>query len=658
MIKDILTANENAAPNNREMAVLKENFPSCFHTDGTFDIERFKEFLSDKVSVTGEGYELKFLGKNYARLLASVDTTTVIVPDEEHNAKPENAASENVYISGDNLDGLKHLLKSYTGQVKCIYIDPPYNTGKDDFAYNDSFNYTVDELSDKLSITEEYAQRVLDLTKRGSASHSAWLMFIYPRLQLARDMLKCEGVILISIDDNELANLRLLCDDVFGEENHLGTIVWNNVTDNNPTNIAVEHEYIVVYAKNKERLEPVWKSTISDVKSTLLNQERELLSMPFESEAALQTAYNTWYSQNKSQLGKLEGYKFIDKGGIYAGSRSVHNPGKRGYYYDVIHPSTGKSCATPLMGYRFPEATMRQLITEDRIIYGEDESKIIELKQYVKEYTDKLSSVISIDGRSGANTIRNLFDNVNVFKNPKPPSVLEELLSLTMGSDDIVLDFFAGSSTTAHAVMNLNTLDKGNRRYILVQIQEQSKENSEALEAGFATIDQIGIERIIRAAKAIREAKPDTTADLGFKHFTLAEPSDNTLDKLESFKPDENTGFITNNTVLDDFGKPTVLTTWLVRDGYGFTAPVEELNLAGYKGYYIGKHLYLIDSELSQAAIEAIVVKYETDGGFNPENVVLFGYSFTWTETEQLKINLKRLKDTEKNLRINFDVRY
>jgi len=657
MIQDIITANENVAPNDREMAILRENFPSCFHTDGSFDLERFKEFLSDKITVAGEGYELKFLGKNYARFLASIDTNTVIVPDEEHNSRLENAASKNIYISGDNLDGLKHLLKSYSHSVKCIYIDPPYNTGKDDFAYNDSFNFSIEELAEKLSITEEHAQRILDLTKRGSASHSAWLMFIYPRLQLARDMLKNEGVILISIDDNEMANLRLLCDDIFGEENHLGTIVWNNVTDNNPTNMAIEHEYIVVYAKNKERLEPVWKSTASDVKNILLDKEQELLSTPLESDAALQSAYSAWYSQNKSQLGKLEGYKFIDKGGIYAGSRSVHNPGKRGYYYDVIHPATGKACTVPLMGYRFPEDTMQRLIREDKIIYGEDESKIIELKQYVKEYSDKLSSVISLDGRSGANTIRSLFDNVNVFKNPKTPSILEELFSFAMGRDDTVLDFFAGSSTTAHAVMNLNTLDSGNRHYVLIQLQEPCKKDSEAFKAGFTTIDQIGVERILRASKVIKDEHPNVTADLGFRHFTLVEPPDDTLDKLEVCSP-EDSGMYVNNTILDDFGKPTVLTTWLVRDGYGFNSPVEELDFAGYKGYYIGKHLYLIDLELSNKAIEGIVVKYETDGGFNPENVVLFGYCFTWTELEALQINLKRLKDTEKNLRINFDVRY
>ena len=176
MIKDIMTANESAAPNSREMEILKEHFPSCFRLDGSFDLGRFQEYLSDKIAVVNEGYELKFLGKNYARLLASMDTATVIVPDLEHNRRPENANSKNVYISGDNLDGLKHLLKSYAKKVKCIYIDPPYNTGSDGFVYADQFHFTPDELSEKLSISTGQAQRILDLTKRGSASHSAWLI--------------------------------------------------------------------------------------------------------------------------------------------------------------------------------------------------------------------------------------------------------------------------------------------------------------------------------------------------------------------------------------------------------------------------------------------------------------------------------------------------
>ena len=653
MIKDTLAANEAVTPNSREMAVLKDTFPSCFHADGSFDLDRFKEFLSEQVSVVNEGYELRFLGKNYARLLASLDTTTVIVPDEEHNAKPENAHSENVYISGDNLDGLKHLLKSYARKVKCIYIDPPYNTGKDDFAYNDSFNFTPEELASKLSIEEEQAQHILDLAKRGSSSHSAWLMFIYPRLLLARDLLTNDGVIFASIDDNEQANMKLIMDDVFGEENFVGTIVWKNATDNNPTNITTEHEYIICYSKHQDSLPSEWKSSLSDLKGQVLNVERELLEKYGDDSTAIQNAYSAWYSEHKPQLGKLDGYKFCDSGGVYAGSRSVHNPGKRGYYYDVIHPITGKPCTPPLMGYRFPEATMRELIANDRILYGEDENKIIELKQYLREYTDKLSSVISLDSRSGANIIRALFDNKNVFKNPKTPAILEEFLPFALNPGDIIIDFFAGSSTTAHAVMDMNIAGKENIQYILVQLREPTKEKSEAREAGFDAIDQIGIARIIRAAAKIRAEHPDTDVDLGFKHFTLKEPTSETLDKMETFSD-----LTMSDEILSEFGLPTVLATWLVHDGYGFTAPVQEIDFAGYKGFYMNKHLYLIEPNLSDAAIEAIVTKYETDGDFNPENVVLFGYSFFWTETEALKTNLKRLKDTEKNLRINFDIRY
>ena len=251
MIKNIINSNQSVLPNEKQMEVLKENFPACFKENGSFDIERFKEYLNDKLTVNNEGYELKFLGKNYARLLASIDTTTVIIPDEEHNNRPDNKDSHNIYISGDNLDGIKQLLKSYQGEIKCIYIDPPYNTGSDGFVYNDNFHFTIEELVTKLSIDEEQAKRILDLTKRGSASHSAWLMFMYPRLLLARDLLKNDGVIFISIDDNECHNLKLLCDDVFGEENFVASIIVQaNKRGQTYKQLAKTHEYLLVYTKN------------------------------------------------------------------------------------------------------------------------------------------------------------------------------------------------------------------------------------------------------------------------------------------------------------------------------------------------------------------------------------------------------------------------
>ena len=261
-----------------------------------------------------------------------------------------------------------------------------------------------------------------------------------------------------------------------------------------------------------------------------------------------------------------------------------------------------------------------------------------------------------------------------VFNNPKSLNLLKRIFDLFFYQrKGIVLDFFAGSSTTAEAVMRYNLTHDNAVKYIMIQINEDldaqlsnAKTESEKKKTEKIinylnkvershTLDQIGLERISRAVSKIKEAHPDTTADLGFRHYTLVEPSTDTLDKLEKFTPDDNGMFASD--MLNEFGLSTVLSTWLVRDGYGLTATPEKLVFADYESHYIGKHLYLIAQNLSKEAIDAILVKYETDGTFNPENIVLFGYSFTWTEMETLKTNLKRLKDI-KNLHVNFDVRY
>ena len=226
MIQHIINKNETASPVSREMAGLKEYFPQCFNSQGEFDIDKFREAIQPQVDVTREGRSYDFLGKSYARMLSSLDTTTVIRPDTEHNAKPENANSENIYISGDNLDALHHLTKSYAGQVKCIYIDPPYNTGTDGFVYNDKFKFTAEELEKKLSISPDEAEKIIAMTSGHRASHAAWLTFMMPRLQLARDLLSKDGVIFISIDDNEQAYLKQLCDNMFGEDNFIAQLIW------------------------------------------------------------------------------------------------------------------------------------------------------------------------------------------------------------------------------------------------------------------------------------------------------------------------------------------------------------------------------------------------------------------------------------------------
>ena len=687
MIKDILTMNECAAPNSREIAVLREHFPACFKDDGSFDIERFKESLTDKLNVTHEGYELRFLGKNYARLLASLDTTTIVVPDEIHNAEPENVASENIYISGDNLDGLKHLLKSYSGKVKCIYIDPPYNTGSDGFIYNDNFNFTTEELSEKLSIGEEQAQRILDLTKRGSASHSAWLMFMYPRLLLARDLLSENGVIFISIDDNEQSNLKLLSDDVFGEENFVAQIIiQSNKRGQTYKQLAKTHEYVLVYTRNvnaeiNELLKEVGSFTKEDGISEF--SERELRN-------------------RNPKFGKFNRPNLYYP--IYVNPNAVDNNGyspvsleKTKEFHVEVHPTNSdgvESCwrwgGKKLNANNADDSFMSNVVgrvknTGEYGIYEKYRKTTYKAKTiwFYENLIDDLvdedddiwdeTGVISEQGsvELGAYGMGDVFDF------PKPTYLIKKILMLGADSDSLCVDFFSGSATTAEAIMQLNAESNGNNwnvKYMLIQLPEDLDEKlltantsdkakiQKVIDFLVAktrprSLDQVGIERIVSAAKSIREGNPNTHADLGFRHYTLAEPSQDTLDKLEVFDPSESKLYA-DNTILAVFGKPTVLATWLNRDGYGLTAKPKEIDFESYKGYYIGKHLYLIDEHLSNEAIESILTKYETDGDFNPENVVLFGYSFLWTEREALQINLKRLKDTEKNLRINFDVRY
>lgn len=641
MIKEILDENENKTPNSKELEVLKEHFPACFNKDGSFDIERFKGFLSDEINISDEGYELKFLGKNYARLLASLDTTTVVVPNEEHNSKEENKNSENIYISGDNLDGLKHLLKSYSGKIKCIYIDPPYNTGTDGFVYNDRFNFTSESLAEKLSISEEKAVRILDLTRRGSASHSAWLMFMYPRLVLARDLLSENGIIFISVDDNEQANLKLICDDVFGEENFIENAVVRRSINGmgDKKGFATNHEYLLCYQK----------SNLGTFFGLSPNQEY----------------IDTFDKEDKYGKYKVDGI-LMKKG---QGSRREDSPTL--YFPLYYNPDNGEVFLEP--DYNLKERYPKKSDGSDgRWTWGKKKIKEEAYKLYaspggtiyIKDYLteDRRMRIKSIlnDGdyitNKATNEIKDIFGK-KLFDTPKPIKLIKDVIDISTSEDDIILDFFSGSATTAHAVMELNSEESKKRQYVMIQLPEVIESGNPASLSGYETIDQIGMDRIIKAANKIKEENPDIEIDLGFKHYTLQEPSANTLDKIEKFDPNEITLFA-DKTLLDEFGKPTILKTWLVNDGYGLTEEAKEIDLSGYKGYYMKNHLYLIDTEIPNEAIENLVVRYETEGDFNPENVVLFGYSFTWTQVEQIKTNLKRLKGTEKNLSINFDVRY
>jgi DNA modification methylase len=417
--------------------------------------------------------------------------------------------TDNRIIHGDNLKALKSLLPEFEGRVKCIYIDPPYNTGNEGWVYNDAVN----DPKMKRWLGQVVGKEGEDLSR-----HDKWLCMMYPRLKLLHRLLRSDGVLFASIDRNESATFKLLLEEVFGAANWVGEIVWRNVTDNNPTNISLEHEYVLCFSKNKSALSPIWKSPYLDSKERLIKLGHEL-AVAHPDKKKLQAAYSTWFREHKAEIWPFQDYKFIDKDGIYTGSRSVHNPGKEGYRYDVLHPVTKKPCKQPLMGYRFPYETMQELLAADRILFGDNETKLIELKLYVKDYKAKLASVIELDGRTGTNELKGIFSESNrPFDYPKPSALLEELLGFATEPNDIVLDSFAGSGTTGHAVLKLNAQDSGTRRFVMIETENYA--------------DTLTAERIRRVMSGYGESSKATRGlGGGFDYYTVGEPM---------FLPDDN----------------------------------------------------------------------------------------------------------------------
>ena len=654
---DEIRANEAVNISDNTINKLRADFPSCFTNEGKFDWLKFKELLSDNIDITNEGYELNFLGKSYAKYLTSLDEDTLLIPDEEHNKQDINRNSQNVYITGDNFDSMKHLLNSYRGLIKCIYLDPPYNTGSDGFTYHDKFSFTVPTLMEKLNLGEKEAERVLDLTTRGSASHSASCMFMLPRLLMARDLLTNDGIVVISIDESEHANLRLLCDDVFDERNYAGEIIWKNSSKNDQDYISMQHEYILFYVKNKDINKGQWKEKKEGLDEIFKAFEgfRKQTDDPDEiHKLALE-----WYKQF-SEANPIYGSKhyswYDDIKGVYFPD-NISGPKFGQYVYDVVHPVTGKVVKAPASGWRYPESSMLELISNGGVHFGKDESVIPNKKTYlVDTQYQSLTSIKFKDGRVASKMIEKLLGDAKYFSNPKDVDLMASIFTaLEIGNNDIVLDVFSGSGTTAHTVMKMNAEKGTNIRYIHLQLDEAVKEKDAPYKAGYRTIDEIGRARIEASAKLVQE---ETGADIdyGYKHYYIKQLEDDSIEKMEEFDPEV---YIVNNSINDEIGENIILSTWLCKDGYGFNPDVKEIDLDGYKAYYCGKHLYLIGRQFTKDNVNALIKMYVNDITFNPEHIVLFGYSFeAWTISETIQRNLSILKGSRKDLNVNIDTRY
>ena len=545
MISDNEKFNMQVKPNSAFLNELKSKLPEFFDREGNFDLDKFKGQLKEhNINELSDGYQLNFIGKDYARRQSGEMPSTVIVPDEEQN-NGEGKDSKNLFFTGDNLEVLRHLQNNYAGKIDVIYIDPPYNTGKDGFVYPDNFEYSDEKIKDMFGIDDVQVERLKNI--QGKSSHSAWLTFIYPRLKLAKILLNQNGIIFISIDSNEYNNLTEICDEIFGNTNLVGNLIIKTATDNNPSQINIEHEYMVCYAINKNNLKN-W-SVHSKPAQKIIEEYVKLKSKRLTVDE-IQKKLRIWIKKNHKALAGVTHYNNVDDKGVYSSSSNSSNTRPGDYMYNIYHPVTGRPCPKPKNGWRWPKATFDEYELKGEVAWGPDETTQPHIKKRIETAQQYLRSVIEKDNRSTTNDLASLFEGKKIFDNPKPVDIIKDLMNFTTNSNAIVLDFFAGSSTTADAVMQLNAEDGGNRKFIMVQLPEKTytvnsdskevptKGGKAAYEAGFKSIDEISRERIRRAATKIK-ADNDLTLpkdfDGSFKHYRVVNPTKQTLDRIVEF---------------------------------------------------------------------------------------------------------------------------
>ena len=636
--------NEAVQPNTAFLNELKEKLPEFINKDGSFDLDKFKNQLKRKnINELREGYQLEFIGKDYARRQAGEMPNSVIVPDKKQN-RGAGAGSDNLFFTGDNLEVLRHLQSNYQNKIDMIYIDPPYNTGNGDFIYPDKFEYKDSEIQDMFGLDDDQLQHLKSI--QGNSSHSAWLTYMYPRLKLAKQLLKDSGVIFISIDDNELSNLREICDEIFGESNFISNIIWNSRKSvSNDAVVSLNHNSLLVYTRQIR-------------------------------------AFNNNKSNFKLRIND-KGFTNPDndKRGPWRAD-PFDSPGIRpNLTFKIINPNTGEAFLPPNgRCWRTGPAEYKKLLNENRIVFGKYGKTKPQLKRFLFEVRDKGQTPKSIwddvgTATNGTQEIQHLFGE-KIFSTAKPTSYIKRITDLGTNNDSIVLDFFAGSSTTADAVMQLNAEDCGHRQFIMVQIPEKTYEvdketglpklnkdgnkiptkgGKAAYTAGFMSIDQISRERIRRAAKKIEQENRLTLPkdfDDSFKHYRVVKPTKKTLANINSFDPN-NINLFTN--MVDDFssenlgikgeatGEETILTTWLVKDGYPFDAKVDEVKFNDYIAHKVeDNRLYLISEGWRSSETKKLLNQLGSHK-LNIQSVVIFGYSFNIMELRELENGLKQL---------------
>ena len=569
------------------VAKIRELFPNCvterINNEGklehAIDFDMLKQELSDHVvDDLQERYQFTWPNKRKAILAANAPINKTLRPCREESVDFDN--TENLYIEGDNLDVLKLLQETYLGKVKMIYIDPPYNTGKD-FIYNDDFKQSTEEYIENSGQLDGEGNRFVANTESNGRFHTNWLNMIYPRLKLAKDLLSDDGVIFISIDDNEVENLRKICDEIFGENNFLAQVIWERAFSpkNDAKFFSVSHDYVLIYARSIEVF------------------SIGLLPRSAESDARYKNPDNDphgpWTSDNMTVKSYSANYDY-----------PIRTPNGTIYY-----PPAGRCWFTS-------KERMQKLIGNGAVWFGNNGGNMPRIKRYLSDVQQGMTPITIwkyLDvghNQEARQELKKLFDEKAYFDGPKPIRLLNRILTIAnVKKDDFILDFFSGSATTAHAVMQLNAEDGGKRKSIMVQLQEECAENSEAYKAGYKNICEIGKERIRRAGKKIKEENPLTTQDLDIGFRVLKCDSSNMEDVYftpKEYMDKQQSLFVDN--IKKDRNDEDLLFDAMLKLDTPLSSKIEKRSIAGKTVYNVaqGHLMACFDKNVTDEVITAI----------------------------------------------------
>jgi adenine-specific DNA-methyltransferase len=585
---------------------LRALFPQCF-VEGKFDVRKLEQLIGESDDTSEERYRFEWNGKRDSLKLAQTRSTSTLRPVPEESVGWDT--TQNLYIEGDNLEVLKLLQTAYYRKIKMIYIDPPYNTGND-FVYNDDF---ADPISRYKELTSQMTKSNPEVAGR---FHTNWLNMMYPRLRLAANLLTDDGVILVHMDENELVNLVKVLDEVFGEENNLGTIVWDKRNPKGDAKgVANQHEYILTYTKNRDEFIKNNQLVRPKKNADAILKKAQSLTRGGDMDLA-RKEFKEWLSKQNFSGGE-KAYSYIDNNGDVYQSVSMAWPNKQQapeeYHTPLIHPETGKPCPSPERGWRNPPATMKALLSEGMILFGKDETTQPRRKYYLKDnLNENFPSVIRYGGSDDG-----ILKEMNIpFDTPKIVEIAKELIvAFAPGDNSIILDFFSGSGTTAHAIMQLNAGDGGNRKFIMVQLPEKTYEKSEAFKAGFKNICEIGKERIRRAGAKVKSEweaanakkndglfadgeEPQSPPDTGFKVFKLDDSNLVTWDTTPVEEGDllelwDRFTALTE-TIKGNRSELDVVYEVMAKMGVPLTYPVHEVTVGTKKTYSVGDNNMLL----------------------------------------------------------------